>query len=95
MLDIYSAVIKPVVTEKSSAAYGVRREYAFRVHSRATKRQIKDAIEQLFDVRVVRVRTSQQRAKRKTLGRTQGVRASWKKAYVTLHAEDSIEVFEG
>jgi large subunit ribosomal protein L23 len=95
MLDLYSAVVKPVVTEKSSAAYGVRREYAFHVHPKATKPQIKEAIERLFEVRVVKVRTLQQRAKRKTLGRTQGVRASWKKAYVTLHAEDSIDVFEG
>ncbi|UCG85151.1 MAG: 50S ribosomal protein L23 [Gemmatimonadota bacterium] len=95
MLDLYSAVVKPVVTEKSSAAYGMRREYAFRVHPKATKQQIKEAIERLFSVRVVKVRTLQQRAKRKTLGRTQGVRASWKKAYVTLHAEDSIDVFEG
>lgn len=95
MLDLYSAVIQPVVTEKSSAAYGARREYAFRVHPNATKRQIKEAIEQLFDVHVVKVRTLNQRAKIKTLGRTKGVRAGWKKAYVTLQGEDSIEVFEG
>jgi large subunit ribosomal protein L23 len=95
MLDRYDAVVKPVVTEKSSAAYGARREYAFRTHAKATKTQIKEAIERLFGVRVVKVRTLQQRAKRKTLGRTQGIRGGWKKAYVTLHTEDSIEVFEG
>jgi large subunit ribosomal protein L23 len=95
MPDIYSAVLQPVVTEKSSAAYGARKEYAFRTHPNATKRQIKDAIEQLFEVRVLKVRTLQQRAKRKTMGKTKGLSPRWKKAYVTLHEEDSIEVFEG
>jgi large subunit ribosomal protein L23 len=95
MPDLYDAVLRPVVTEKSSAAYGARKEYAFRVHPRATKRQIKEAIEHLFDVRVVKVRTLQQRAKRKVMGRTKGLSPRWKKAYVTLHEDDSIEVFEG
>jgi large subunit ribosomal protein L23 len=95
MPDIYGAVLQPVVTEKSSAAYGARREYAFRTHPNATKQQIKDAIEQLFEVRVLKVRTLQQRAKRKTMGKTKGLSPRWKKAYVTLHEEDSIEVFEG
>ncbi len=95
MPDLYSTVLRPVVTEKSSAAYGARKEYAFRTHSSATKRQIKEAIEELFEVRVVKVRTLQQRAKRKTMGRTKGLSPRWKKAYVTLHEDDSIEVFEG
>ncbi len=95
MLDHHRIVIRPVVTEKSSAAYAARKEYAFRVHPKATKLQIRDAIEHLFDVRVVKVRTLQQRAKRRTLGRTQGRRPGWKKAYVTLHESDSIEIFEG
>ncbi|UCD25136.1 MAG: 50S ribosomal protein L23 [Gemmatimonadota bacterium] len=94
MLD-YEVVIKPVVTEKTSAAYGARKEYAFRAHPKATKHQIKEAIEQLFDVRVLKVRTMQQRAKIKTMGRTKGLSTRWKKAYVTLHEDDSIEVFEG
>ncbi len=94
MLD-YGVVIRPVVTEKSSAAYGARKEYAFRTHPKATKEQIKQAIEQLFDVRVLKVRTLLQRARLKTKGRTKGLSARWKKAYVTLHEDDSIEVFEG
>ena len=94
MLD-YGVVIKPVVTEKSSAAYGARKEYAFRTHPKATKNQIKEAIEQLFDVRVLKVRTLQQRAKGKTKGRTKGLSARWKKAYVTLEEGNTIDVSTG
>jgi large subunit ribosomal protein L23 len=89
-------VLRPVVTEKSSAAYMTRKEYAFVIHPRATKREIKAAIEQLFNVTVVDVRTIQQRAKRRTLGRTAGRRPRWKKAYVRLRDGDTIQgVFEG
>lgn len=95
MRNVYRALVKPVVTEKSSAAYGARREYAFQVHPDATKPEIRQAVEQLFDVRVTRVRTLQQRAKRRTMGRTQGIRPRWKKAYVMLHEGDEIEIFEG
>jgi large subunit ribosomal protein L23 len=95
MRNVYHTVIKPVVTEKSSAAYGARKEYAFEVHPEATKPEIRAAIEQLFGVRVTKVRTLQQRAKRRTMGRTQGTRPRWKKAYVMLHEADEIEIFEG
>jgi len=95
MLDSYRALVRPVVTEKSSAAYAARKEYAFMVHPAATKSQIRGAVERLFDVRVKKVRTAQQRAKRRTLGRTRGTRARWKKAYVVLHEGHTIEIFEG
>jgi large subunit ribosomal protein L23 len=87
--------VRPVVTEKSSAAYAARREYAFMVDRGATKPEIRDAIEHLFDVRVKTVRTAQQRKKRRSMGRTRGTRPAWKKAYVTLHEGDTIEIFEG
>ena len=95
MPDRYSAVIRPLVTEKSSAAYGERKEYAFVCDQRANKYQIKDAIESLFDVRVTDVRTSVQRSKQKSQGRYVGRRPKWKKAIVMLHEDDSIEIFEG
>lgn len=95
MPDFYSAVVRPVVTEKSSAAYGARREYAFVVDPAATKPQIREAIERLFDVRVKKVRTAQQRKSLRSMGRTRGTRARWKKAYVTLQEGDTIEIFEG
>lgn len=95
MPDLHSMIVRPVVTEKSSASYGARKEYAFRVHLAATKPQIKSAIETLFKVSVTDVRTMVVRAKRKTYGRYAGRRPSWKKAIVTLKEGDAIEVFEG
>ncbi len=95
MPDLYHAVVRPVVTEKSSAAYGARQEYAFMVDPDATKPQIREAVERLFDVRVKKVRTAQQRKKARSMGKTRGTRARWKKAYVSLHEGDTIEIFEG
>jgi len=95
MPELHRTIVGPVVTEKSSAAYAARKEYAFRVHADATKPQIRAAVEALFKVSVTDVRTLVVRAKRRTLGRYVGRRASWKKAIVTLKEGDAIEVFEG
>lgn len=95
MADRYRAVIRPVVTEKSSALYGALKEYTFEAPPGASKPQIREAIEALFDVRVRSIRTLQQPAKRRTRGRTEGRRRRWKKVYVRLHGDDSIAVFEG
>jgi large subunit ribosomal protein L23 len=95
MPDRFGAVIRPLVTEKSSAAYAARKEYTFQADPRATKTTIRKAIEGLFGVHVVHLRTLQQRAKRKTRGRTQGTRPRWKKAYVRLKEGESLPVFEG
>ena len=95
MADLYRAVIEPVMTEKSSAAFADRREYTFRAHPAATKGQITAAIESLFGVHVVHIRTLVQRARRKTRGRTQGTRPRWKKAYVRLQDGETIAGFEG
>ena len=95
MADRFQAVIRPWVTEKSSASYGARKEYTFVCDMQAGKRAIKQAIEAMFDVRVTSVRTAIQRSKLKTMGKTKGRRPRWKKAFVSLHADDSIEIFEG
>lgn len=95
MPDVHRTIVAPVVTEKSSAAYAARRQYAFRVHVRATKPQIKTAIEQLFDVSVTSVRTLVLPAKRRTYRQRVGRRPAWKKAIVTLKEGDTIPVFEG
>ena len=95
MPDLFGTVITRVVTEKSSFAHAARREHVFRVDVNATKSQIKRAVEGLFDVRVLKVRTLVQPAKRKTMGRSVGRVPRWKKAYITLHPDDSIEGLEG
>jgi large subunit ribosomal protein L23 len=95
MPDLYHTIVRPLVTEKSSAQYGALVEYTFEVHPAATKPEIRAAIEQLFGVQVVSVRTMVQRAKLRTRGKTSGVRPAWKKALVRLREGDSIPVFEG
>ncbi len=95
MPDLHQLIVGPVVTEKSSAAYQARKEYAFRVHSEATKPQIRTAIQALFNVTVTDVRTLVMRAKRRSYGRHVGRRPAWKKAIVTLKEGDTIQVFEG
>ncbi len=95
MPEQHALIVGPVITEKSSAAYQARKEYAFRVRTDATKPQVRAAIEALFNVTVTDVRTLVVRAKRKSYGRYVGRRPAWKKAIVTLKAGDTIPVFEG
>jgi len=92
-------VIKPVVTEKSSAAYAASKVYTFKVDREASKPAIRQAIQQMFGVTVTAVRTINVRAKERRpggLGRGRsGVRGAWKKAIVTLKDGDAIPIFEG
>ena len=91
----YEVVVRPVITEKSSAAYQERGEYTFQVHPDASKPQIREAIESLFGVKVTGVWTSNVRGKEKRMGQNVGRRPNWKKAIVTLKEGDSIAIFEG
>ncbi len=90
----YEVVVRPVITEKSSAAFQERGEYTFQVHPQASKPQIRQAIESLFGVKVTGVWTSQVRGKERRVGQNVGRRPAWKKAIVTLREGDSIAVFE-
>ena len=95
MPTLHRTIVRPLITEKSSAAYQDRGEYTFEVHPDATKPQIRTAIEQLFGVKVTGVWTSNVRGKEKRMGKTVGHRPNWKKAIVTLRDGDTIEIFEG
>ena len=95
MPTIHRTIVRPMITEKTSAAYQDRGEYTFQVHPDATKPQIRLAIEQLFGVKVTGVWTSNQRGKTKRMGKTVGRRPNWKKAIVKLREGDTIEIFEG
>ena len=92
-MDPSQVIIRPVVSEKSYVL-ATADKYTFRVHSDAHKTQIKQAVEQLFGVKVAEVWTSNQRGKTRRVGKTAGRRANWKKAIVTL-SEGKIEIFEG
>jgi large subunit ribosomal protein L23 len=89
-----SVLVRPVISEKSYALLAANK-YTFRVHERANKTQIRQAVEDVFDVRVDGVRTAWVKPKPKRRGWTTGYRRRWKKAIVTLHPEDTIELFEG
>jgi large subunit ribosomal protein L23 len=91
MADLHQIVVKPLITEKSSAAFQARGEYVFD----ATKPQIREALKQLFGVNAVSVRTMQMRRNAVARAKTRGVTARWKKAIVTLKDGESLAVFEG
>ncbi len=95
MPSVVETIVRPVVTEKSSAAYQLRKEYAFEVHPEANKYQIRDALKQLFGVTATSVRTMRMRRDQVVRGRTKGLTARWKKAIVTLKDGDTLPVFEG
>lgn len=95
MKNPYQIVLRPVLTEKSTMLKDVNREVCFEVDRRANKEEIKKAVEQLFKVKVERVRTQNKRGKMKRVGRSQGKKKDWKKAYVKLkEGEKMIEFFE-
>jgi len=87
-------LIRPVVSEKSYHQITENR-YTFRVHKDAHKTQVRQAVEELFDVNVVSVNIVQMPAKPKRRGQFRGTRPGWKKAVVELKAGDKIEIFEG
>ena len=87
-------LLAPIVSEKSYAASTVG-QYTFKVHQDAHKTQIRQAVEELFDVKVRRVNVIKVQAKPKRRGTTTGTRRGWKKAIVELKPGDKIEIFEG
>ena len=87
-------IIRPVVSEKSYVLSAADR-YTFRVHPDAHKTEIRQAVEALFDVHVVEVRTSTVKSKPKRRGTTTGRTRTWKKAIVQVRPEDEIPIFAG
>ena len=87
-------LIRPVVSEKSYAGIADRR-YTFKVHKDAHKTHVRQAVEQLFDVKVERVNIVKVQAKPKRRGVFRGTRPGWKKAIVQVAEGDTIEIFEG
>ncbi len=93
-MDASQVIIRPVVSEKSYVLATADR-YTFRVHADAHKTQIKQAIELLFDVNVVEVRTLSVKSKPKRRGYTSGRTRAWKKAIVQVRPGQSIPIFQG
>lgn len=91
----YQLLVEPVITEKSSVVGGAGRIITLRVHPRATKPEIKDAVERVFGVEVVGVNTCRFSGKRKRTTSHYGRTAGYKKAYVTLKEGQSVDIIEG
>lgn len=94
MTDPRKIILKPMITEKSSRMKENTNTVAFKVHQRANRIEIKQAVQKIFDVRVESVRTMVVRGKAKRMGRFEGKRPDWKKALVTLKEGETIDFFE-
>ena len=87
-------LLAPVVSEKSYSLISDRK-YTFKVHKNAHKTQVRQAVEELFEVHVENVNIIKVQPKPKRRGMTKGIRPGWKKAIVQLREGDTIEIFEG
>ena len=94
-MEVHQVIRRPLITEKSSIGREEQNLATFAVDPNATKHDIRRAVEELFEVEVVTVRTMRQPRKSKRVGMKIGRRAEWKKAIVELAEGHSIEFFEG
>ncbi len=103
-MDVYHIIKRPLVTEKgthqSQQSFEASRTrprrggaYAFQVHAKASKPMIRQAIERIYDVKVLSVRTSNRQGKRRRVRYKTGKTADWKKAVVVLQADSHIDLF--
>jgi len=86
---------RPPATEKLDRMRDRENKFAFEIDLKANKTEVKQAVEQLFKVKVLDVKTSIVRGKFRRIGRSEGRRPNWKKAIVTLKEGDAIQLFEG
>ncbi len=94
-MNVHEVIRRPLVTEKSTIGREEHNLATFAVDPRATKHDVRRAVEELFDVNVITVRTMLQHRKKRRVGAKVGRRAEWKKAIVQLAEGQSIEFFEG
>ncbi|MBC8522923.1 50S ribosomal protein L23 [PVC group bacterium] len=95
MSRVAKIIIRPLLTEKATMQTEAANTYAFEVGKDATKIEIKEAVQALFDVRVEQVRTMVVRGKEKRFGRYFGKRPNWKKALVKVAEGDDLNVYTG
>ena len=92
MNSVYNVIIRPVVSERTFDLMG-QNKYTFEVAKNAPKEEIRDAVEKIFNVHVVKVNTVNVKPKNKRVRFVQGKTRTWKKAMVTLKEGDTIEIF--
>ena len=94
-MNPYEVIKRPLLTEKSTVMKEKNNQYCFEVSCKATKSDVRNAVEGLFSVKVLDVKTMHYKGKTKRVGKSVGSRRDWKKAVVTLKEGMSIELFEG
>ena len=95
MAQLENVLIRPLITEKASLGTEKQNRYGFQVQIRANKNQIKAAVEKLYDVKVLNVKTNVRPGKLKRAGKTVKKTSKVKKAYVQLREGQKIEFFKG
>ena len=94
-MDIYQIIKEPHITEKATLQKEMSNQITFKVHRKANKVQIKQAVELLLKAKVLEVKTMNVKGKTRRLGRNVGKRPDWKKAMVKLAPGEKVEFFEG
>lgn len=94
-MDIYQVIKEPHITEKATVQKEESNQISFKVHRRANKIEIRQAVETFFKIKVLDVRTMNVRGKSRRMGKSAGKKPDWKKAVVKLAPGESIELFEG
>ena len=94
-MNRFEIIKRPLDTEKLDRMRDRENKFAFEIDLKANKTEVKQAVEQLFKVKVLDVKTSIVRGKFRRIGRSEGQRPNWKKAIVTLKEGDAISLFEG
>jgi large subunit ribosomal protein L23 len=92
-MDYYNIIIRPLITEQGMHFANTKGAYSFEVNRKANKSQIKNAVEQIYNVKVRKVRAANRKGKYRRKGRTFGITSAWKKAVVFLEPDYHIDLF--
>ena len=93
MPTLYTTIVRPLITEKALTAREAEGTLVFEVAASATKTEVKDAVQKLFNVRVASIRTASMEGKERRRGRFSGYQPDWKKAYVKLKSGEKVPDF--
>jgi large subunit ribosomal protein L23 len=91
--EVYNIIVRPLITEKGTHQSQVANSYSFEVNPKANKAQIKQAVEKIYGVKVLDVRTATRKGKPRRTGRIMSKTRHWKKAVVVLHEDHHIDLF--
>ncbi|MCD6262445.1 MAG: 50S ribosomal protein L23 [Deltaproteobacteria bacterium] len=94
-MDIYQIIKEPLSTEKTTVQKSSFNKVSFKVQKRANKVEIRRAVEAIFNVKVLNIRTINVKGKKRRVGRSIGKTSDWKKAIVTLRPGQNMDIFEG